>query len=171
MLQDVASAPHASRLPMQAPLASHLPAESQAVMPSSHAPLVLVGIAWHAPFVQVPTAQSVLRLVQLSGVLTHRPPEQTSVVHALLSVQLAELLSLYWQPTPGVQTSVVHALLSLQKTGPLTGVCTQPLPVLQLSSVHGSLSLQLVGTSTTQAPLEQTLTVHALPSSHVAPSA
>jgi hypothetical protein len=49
-------------------------------------------------------------------------------------------------------------------------VCTQPLGLVQLSVVHWSLSLQSVGVSTTQLPLEQTLTVQASPSSHEVPS-
>jgi hypothetical protein len=42
----------------------------------------------------VPAAQSVLRLVQSLGVPTQTPPEQASVVHASLSVQVAALSSL-----------------------------------------------------------------------------
>src|SRR5687767_2446499 len=156
---------------MHTPLASHRPAESQAVMPSSQTPLVLIGWAWQVPLAQVPAAQSLFRPLQSRGVLTHRPPAHTSVVQALLSVQMPALLSLYWHPTPPVQKSAVHGLLSLQKTGPLTGVCTHPVPVLQVSSVHGSLSLQSVGTLTTQVPLEHTLTVQALASSQFVPSA
>jgi hypothetical protein len=105
------------------------------------------------------------------GLLTHNPPAHTSVVQALPSVQTPALLSLCTHPAVAKQESVVQGLLSSQKTGPLTGVCTHPEAVLQVSSVHWSLSLQSVGTLTTHAPLEQTLTVHALPSSHVAPSA
>ena len=171
VLQDAASAPHASAVPMHAPLALQRPPESQAVMPSSQGPFALMGCAWQVPLAQVPAVQSLFRLVQSRGVLTHKPPEHASVVQALPSVHVPALLSLCWHPAAAEQKSVVQGLLSSQKTGPLTGVYTHPVEVLQVSSVHWSLSLQMVGTSTTQAPLEHTLTVQGLPSSHAAPSA
>jgi hypothetical protein len=63
-------------------------------MPSSHVPPAFVGCAWQVPLAHVPAAQSVLRLVQSLGVPTQTPPEQASVVHASLSVQVAALSSL-----------------------------------------------------------------------------
>jgi hypothetical protein len=111
---EAASAPHASWASTHTPLASHLPEESQAVIPSLQAPFTLAGCAWHVPLEQTPVAQSVLRPVQSMSVLTHRPPEQTSLVQALLSVQLAALLSLCWQPAAAEQKSFVHGLLSSQ---------------------------------------------------------
>jgi hypothetical protein len=91
---DVASAPHASWLKTQEPLASHFPDVSQAVMPSSQGPFVLVGWDWHAPLEQLPAEQSVLSPVQSLGVPTHTPATHASVVQALLSEQVAALLSL-----------------------------------------------------------------------------
>jgi hypothetical protein len=92
--QDAASGPHASRRNTQAPLASQVPPVSQALIPSSHVPFVLVGCAWQVPLEQTPAAQSVLRPVQFKGVPTQTPAEHASVVQALSSVQAAVLSSL-----------------------------------------------------------------------------
>jgi hypothetical protein len=120
--QEAASAPQASRDPTQTPLASHFPARSQAVIPSSQTPFTLAGCAWQVPLAHVPVMQSLFRLVQSRGVLAQMPPAHTSVVQALPSVQVAVLSSLCWQPTAALQVSLVHGLLSLQTTGTLIGV-------------------------------------------------
>jgi hypothetical protein len=91
---DAASGPQASWLSTQTPLASHLPPESHAVMPSLHAPLTLVGTPWQVPLAHDPAVQSVFRLVQSLGVPTQTPAVQASLVHASLSVHVAALLSL-----------------------------------------------------------------------------
>jgi hypothetical protein len=67
--------------------------------------------------------------VQFLGVLRQTPAEHTSSVHALLSVQVAALLSLCWQPALALHVSFVHGLPSLQ--------------LLRAPAAHSPLALHL----------------------------
>jgi hypothetical protein len=73
--------------------------------------------------------------------------EQTSVVHALLSVvQEVPVKGLCIHVVFAAQASVVHALLSVVQEVPVVrGEYIQPVKALQLSLVQALLSLQVVG--------------------------
>jgi hypothetical protein len=116
--------------------------------------------------------QSLLSEVQSFGVLTQTPAEQTSSVQALLSLQVAALLSLCWQPAVGLHVSLVHGLPSSQMTGALMGSCPHaPVLDVQVSVVHSLLSLQSLLDLKTHEPWKQTSLVQRLPSSHTVSSA
>jgi hypothetical protein len=122
--------------------------------------------------VHTPTLQSLLSDVQFFGVLTQTPAEQTSSVQALLSVQVAVLLSPCWHPTEGLHVSLVHGLPSSHATGTLIGSCTHaPVLGVQVSVVHWFASLQSLLDRNTHVPWKQTSFVQRLPSSHAVLSA
>jgi hypothetical protein len=124
------------------------------------------------------------------GPPTQPPPLQVSAVVQASPSSHELLLFTCVHPLPGLQPSSVHTLLSLQLGGapptqvPLLQVSpvvqaslsshgavllvwTHPVLELQLSSVQTSPSLQLGGGPPTQVlPLQASLVVQALPSSH-----
>jgi hypothetical protein len=121
---------------------------------------------------------------------TQLPPLQMSLVVQALPSSHGLLLFTCSQPLAALQLSLVHALLSLQSGGApptqapalqvslvvqalpslhgsLLFTCVQPLAGLQPSSVHPLLSLQSAAGPPTQVPpLQVSVVVQALPSSH-----
>jgi hypothetical protein len=94
---------------------------------------------------------------QSSGVLTQSPPAQTSVVHALLSLQpaLTPFEFACWQPSVVLHESVVQTLSSSQGLPGFAtsiSVCVQPVPLSQASTVQALVSEQSTAAPATQSP-------------------
>ena len=132
---------------MHTPDALHVPATSHDVRSAVmlHAAFALAACAWHVPDTHAPLWQSSLKDEQSFALLTHTPPVHVSVVHGLLSVHAAALLSLCLQPAVLSHVSVVHGFLSSQF---VAGCVHAPVDELQTSSVQALPSEQSFAEST-----------------------
>jgi hypothetical protein len=102
----------------------------------------------------------VIPSLQVIATFEQTPPEQLSVVHALLSLQL---IGVNTQPVAGAHVSVVQRLLSLH----VMGVKTQPVAGLQVSAVQRLLSLHVMDVKTQPVAGLHVSVVHAFESLHV----
>jgi hypothetical protein len=115
-----------------------------------HAAPEFAGCFWQLPPEQTPLLQSSSEPLQSFTLCRNTPPEQTSVVHGLLSVQAAGFavhpvsLSVCVQPE-APHVSDVQGFLSSQL---VAGCVHAPVAELQRSSVHGFPSEQFFEAST-----------------------